>query len=112
MWHIWQVTWWGPLVNSQTENPSGFFHRGCNLLEVASPPSFCLLRATPMVYGGSQARCQIGAVAASLYTTATAMPDLSRICDLYHSSRQLRILGALSKPRDRTHVLMDTSQIR
>ena len=44
------------------------------------------------------------------YTTATAMPDQSCICDLdlYHSSWQRRILNQLS---DRTHILMDTNQI-
>ena len=34
-----------------------------------------------MAYGGSQARSGTGATA---YTTATAMPDPSRICDLHH----------------------------
>ena len=55
---------------------------------------FCLFRATPTAYGSSQARGQTGA-AASVYTTATAMPDLD----------------PLSKARDQTRVLMDTSQI-
>ena len=36
------------------------------------------------------------------YATATAMPDLSRACDLYHSSWQCRILNLLSKARDQT----------
>ena len=31
------------------------------------------------------------------YTTATAMPDPIRVCDLHHSSRQRQIL----KPTDR-----------
>ena len=42
------------------------------------------------------------------YTTATAMPDLSRICDL--SFLQRWILHPLSKARERTRILMDTSQ--
>ena len=42
---------------------------------------------------------------------ATAMPDLSHVCDLYHSSRQRWILNPLSETRDQTHVLMDTSQV-
>ena len=46
------------------------------------------------------------------YTTATATPDLSRVCDLHHSSRQWRTLNPLSRARDQTHLLMDTSQIR
>ena len=45
------------------------------------------------------------------YTTATAMPDVSCICDLHHSSWQCRILNPLSESRDRTCVLMDVSQI-
>ena len=45
------------------------------------------------------------------YTTATAMQDLSHVYDVYHSSRQCQILNPLSKARDRTRVLMDTSQV-
>ena len=30
------------------------------------------------------------------YATATAMPDLSHVCDLYHSSQQHQILNPLS----------------
>ena len=44
--------------------------------------------------------------------TATATWDPKRVCDLCHSSRQCRILNALSYARDRTSILMDTSQIR
>ena len=39
------------------------------------------------------------------------MPDPSGICDLCCSSWQHRILNALNKVTDRTHVLMDPSQI-
>ena len=46
------------------------------------------------------------------YATATATRDPSFVFDLPHSSRQRRILNALSKARDRNLVLMDTSQIR
>ena len=66
-----------------------------------------LFRATPVAYGSSQARGQIGATAT--YTTAT--PDLSIICHLYRSSRQCWILNPLNKDRDRTRVLMDTSWV-
>ena len=45
------------------------------------------------------------------YTTATAMQDLSRICDLHHSFQQGQILNPLSKARDQTCILMDTSQV-
>jgi len=34
------------------------------------------------------------------YTTATAMQDLSLVCDLHHSSWQPQILNPLSKARD------------
>ena len=48
-----------------------------------------------------------------VYTTATATatPDLSRICDLHHSSRQCWILNPLSKARDQTRILMVSSQV-
>ena len=42
---------------------------------------------------------------------ATAMPGLSQVCDLNHSSRQLRILNPLNEAMDRTCALMDASQI-
>ena len=34
------------------------------------------------------------------YSTATAMPDLSHICELHCSLWQPQILNPLSKPRD------------
>ena len=43
------------------------------------------------------------------YAPATAIPDLSHICDLYHSSWQCWILNPWSEARDQTCVLMDTS---
>ena len=45
-------------------------------------------------------------------TTATATWDPSLLCDLHHSLQQHWILNSLSKTRDRTCVLMDTSRIR
>ena len=47
------------------------------------------------------------------YTTATATAalDLCHICDLYHSLQQHCILNPLSKARDGTRILMDTSQV-
>ena len=44
-------------------------------------------------------------------TTATATQDPSRVCDLYHTSRQRRILNPWSEARDWTCVLRDTSQV-
>ena len=41
------------------------------------------------------------------YATATAMGDLSHVCDLHHSSWQHRILNPLNKARDWMYVLMN-----
>ena len=46
------------------------------------------------------------------YSTATATPDLSHVCDLYHSSPQCWTLNPMSEARDQTHIFMDTSQVR
>ena len=46
------------------------------------------------------------------YTTATAMPDPSRVFDLHNSSRQRWILNPLSKARDGTRNLMVPSRNR
>ena len=46
------------------------------------------------------------------YATATATQDPSRIFDLPHSSRQCWIPDPVREARDRTYILMDTSQIR
>ena len=45
------------------------------------------------------------------YATGTAMPDLSQVFDLHHSSWQCQILNPLSEARDQTHILMDASQV-
>ena len=46
----------------------------------------------------------------SAYTTATATPEPSHVCDLHHSSQQCQIVYPLSKARDQTGILMDPSQ--
>ena len=46
------------------------------------------------------------------YARATAVPDLSHVCDLHHSSQQCQILNPLNETGDRTHNLMVPSQIR
>ena len=43
------------------------------------------------------------------YATATAMPDLSRVCILHHSSQQCWIPDPLSKGSDQTNILMASS---
>ena len=45
------------------------------------------------------------------YTTATAMLDLSCVCDLHHSSWQCWIVNTLREARDRTHVFIDPSWV-
>ena len=45
------------------------------------------------------------------YTTATETPDLSCIYELHHGSWQCWMLNLLSKARDWTYILMDTSQV-
>ena len=47
----------------------------------------------------------------SVYTAATATPDLRRVCDLHHRSWQCQILNPLSEARDRTRNLMVPSWI-
>ena len=64
--------------------------------------------AAPAAYGSSQAKSQTRD-AAEAYATATAMLDLSHICDLHHSLWQHWILNLLSEARDHTCILMDTS---
>ena len=46
------------------------------------------------------------------YTAVTEVPDLSFVCDLYHSLQQPQILNPVSKTRNQTHIFMDPSQIR
>ena len=45
------------------------------------------------------------------YATATARRDPSRIYNLHRSSWQCWIFNPLSKARDGTQILMDTSQV-
>ena len=60
----------------------------------------------PRLRGKGQVRAAAGA-----YATAIATQDLSHVCDLHHSSWQHQILNSLSEARDRTCILMDTSQV-
>ena len=71
----------------------------------------CLLfRAILVIYGGSQARGQIGATAAGLrHSHSNAGPE-PRLQPTPHSW-QSWILNPLSKARDRTRNIMDPSQI-
>ena len=60
---------------------------------------FFFLRAAPEAYGGSQARDQIGALAARLRQSHSNV-DPSCVCDPYHSSWQCQILNPLNEARD------------
>ena len=65
-------------------------YRSQGLFYIKKKFFFCLFRAAPTAYGGSQARGRSGAAAPGL-ATATAMPDPGHICNLYQSSWQRRI---------------------
>ena len=67
---------------------------------------FAISWAIAVTYGGSQARRQIGAVAAGLHQSHS---NAGSIFDLHHSSWQ-RNARSLT-PRDRTRNLMVPSQI-
>ena len=72
---------------------------------------FCLFRAQPMAYGGSQVWVE-SKLQPLAYATATAMRNPSHVCDLHHSSWQCWNLNPLSEARDWTCVFKDASQIR
>ena len=71
---------------------------------------FCLLGLHPqhMEVPRLRAESELQLLA---YTTATAMWDLIHIGDSLHSSWKHWLINLLRKPRDQTHILMDTSQI-
>ena len=58
------------------------------------------------LYGSSQARSRISATAAGLHYSHSSWGS-----KLHHGSGQYRILNPLSGARDRTHILMDSSQV-
>ena len=72
---------------------------------------FCLFRAAPVAYGSPQARGQIRAAAASLCHSRSNARSEPR---LWPAPQLMATLdpNPLSKARDQTHVLMDTSQNR
>ena len=69
-----------------------------------------LFRAALTAYGSSWARAE-SELQLRAYTTATAMRDLSHVCNLDHSSQHRQILNPLSKPRDQTCILRETSRV-
>ena len=71
---------------------------------------FFLLVAAPAAYGTSRAGVK-SELQLWAYATATATPEPSRICGWHHSLWEHCILNPLSKARDQTRILMDTSQV-
>ena len=56
---------------------------------------------------GVQSKLQLPA-----YTSATAMQNLSRVCDLPHSSQQCQVLNPPSEDWDQSHNIMVPRRIR
>ena len=111
----WGVVSYGNSVLHILRNCQTVFQKGSPILHFTSSIwgfqflwfffFFFFLRATPEAYGS-----QIGlGVKLELqlltFTTATTIPDPSRICKLHHSSWQRQILNPLSEARDRTQSL-------
>ena len=59
---------------------------------------FWLFRAAPTAYGSYQARGSNWGCSFPAYTTATETMDLSRVCNLHHSSWQPKYLTDWAKP--------------
>ena len=79
-------------------------------LDFLPPPFFCFCRATSAAYGNSQARVKLE-LQLPAYIIAPATRDPSHICNLHNSSLQRQFLNPLTKIRDRTYNLTDTSQV-
>ena len=72
---------------------------------------FCLFRAAPVTYGGSQTRGWIKAVAAGLRHSHSNVGSQLRLQTIPQLSQQRQILNLLRRARDWTRVLMDTSWV-
>ena len=80
-----------------------------NIIEVFC--LFLLFMVKPEVFGSSQGRGQIGVWSFSCQPRPQPKqhPDPSCVCDLHHNSQHRWILNSLSKVRDWTRILMDTT---
>ena len=72
--------------------------------------SFIYFRAAPAAYGNSQARGRMRATAAGLHHSHSHSNARDE-SHLYDSSQQCWIFNLLSKARDQTCILMDTSWV-
>ena len=105
--HSWVVC----LLSSQVSSPGLLF---CTSLCLRLPFLafffffYCLLGLHPQHMEASRLGIELE-LQLPAYTTATAMPYPSFICDLHYGSWQHRILNPLSEARDRTCILMDPS---
>ena len=69
------------------------------------------LRATPIAYGGSQAMGPIRAAATGLHHSHSSDRSEPHPRPTHHSSWPHWIFNPLSKARNQTRILMDTSQV-
>ena len=72
---------------------------------------FLLFRATPVAYGGSQARGRIGATAAGLHHSHSYSQIWATSVTYITAQGNARILNPLSEARDRTCNLMNPGRI-
>ena len=99
------------MLENSTDLRTGTLHKVQSCFVLFFFFFFVSSRATPAAHGGSEARVQLE-LELLAYTRATATWNLSRVCDLHHSSWQCQILNPLSLARDRTHNPMVPNPIR
>ena len=91
-----------------TKPPQNFFNLALTVVLFLFLFLFCFLQSHPWHVEGPTLGVELE-LQLPVYTTATAMQDLSRICDMHHSSQ---ILNPLSEARDPTRVLTDARRVR
>ena len=106
--HLWKIHLWSTVKWGTIKQGLPVHTLTCTLVYLLF--FFCLFRAVPTAYGGSQGRDQIGAAATDLCHSHSNMGSELHLQPT-RSSQQRRILNPLSKARDRTCVLMNASQI-
>ena len=70
-----------------------------------------VFKAASVAYGSFQAKGRIGVAAAGLHHSHRNIGSEPHLCNLHHSSWQFQIILPLSKDRDWTLILMDTSRV-